>query len=159
MVMKKILLSFILLFALTILIFSSQTSCKKETITQVTNTDTVYQCPPNIKGLFIGTYTVDDLPSAGAQYYSFIIKPDGTLFVESKGNTVKYLGEGTWTLTGNSFSCAFTNIYSSAPPSQVGVAQTATATFDASGNLSSGIWNTPSSSTNNTGTFTLTRVN
>ncbi|MFT3912295.1 MAG: hypothetical protein QM737_22905 [Ferruginibacter sp.] len=166
--MRKLFLSFCFLFAMAILIFSSQTSCKKETIinqvtatdtVQVTTTDTVYQCPASIHGLWVGTYTVDDAPALGAQYYSFIIKSDGTLIVDGKGGSTQYMSQGTWTLTGSSLACDYTCFYCSAPPSQVGVSQTATGSFDVGGNLISGTWNTPSSSSNNTGTFTLTKVN
>ena len=157
--MKKLLLSVVLLAGLMFLIFSSQTSCKKETVETKITTDTVYQCLPNIKGLWIGTYSVNDQPALPPQYYSLIIKPDGTLFVESKGNTTQYIGKGTWTLTGTSFSGTYTNIYSSSPPSQLGVVQTVSATFDNLGNLTSGIWTTPSASVDNIGTCVLNRVN
>jgi hypothetical protein len=138
--------------AIVILFFTVALSCTKESVTT-----TPTPCPTPtypIQGLWIGTYLSTQSPAQAAQYFSFVIKPDGTMLVESIGAAQKYYSAGTWTLTGTSFSAVYTSF--SYPAGNGPFTQTATATFVNTGNLNSGAWsNNPTSS----GTFTMTRVN
>ncbi|MEP6749532.1 MAG: hypothetical protein ABJB86_17475 [Bacteroidota bacterium] len=111
----------------------------------------------SIQGLWIGTYTVDGQLNLGQQYFSFIIKPDGTMINDTKGANVQHLSPGTWALTGDTLSCTYTSVYGS--PSNIGVTETSKAYFSKTGGtLSSGIWKNVAPLTGS-GTFTLTRVN
>lgn len=106
-----------------------------------------------IAGLWIGTYTVHD-PSIGEQYFSFVIKPDGGLIVDSKGDDQQHLAIGTWSVTGTTFTAEYTYVYGIA--SNVSVTQTATAEWDATGKLT-GTW--MNVSPEDSGTFKMERVN
>jgi len=108
-----------------------------------------------IEGLWIGIYTVDGQPSLGSQYYSFILKPDGTMIQDGKDADKQAICIGTWKLTGTNLSCTFTSIYGA---SGIGIIENATANWDNTGKLTSGIWSNPSPGTGS-GTFTMTRVN
>ena len=113
--------------------------------------------PATIEGLWIGTYAVDGFPSAGQQYYSLIIKPDGTVINDTKGLNQQHLSVGSWTLTGNSFTCTTTCVYGA--PVNIEAVQTHTATFDkTNGTITNGIWTDVVSASNLSGTFTLTKV-
>jgi hypothetical protein len=117
-----------------------------------------------IEGLWIGTYyyTPGTTAPQTQQYFSFIIKPQGALIVESQDAGINYTATGTWTLTGNTLNCRYT--YST---SVLGTRlnQSATASFDNSGELSNGVWNNTNvnwekiSDKNQQGTFILHRVN
>jgi hypothetical protein len=130
-----------------------QLSCKKDNTSQATAT----AFP--IQGLWVGTYSVDGDPGAGQQYFSFIVKPDGTLVCDTKGNgnTKQYIGIGTWTLAGNTLSTTVINIYGNNGVA-IGINQTSTSTWDNTGKLTNGIWKNPSPSSGQ-GTFTLNRIN
>lgn len=134
------------------LFFSSILSCKKD------STPTPIPTYP-IQGLWIGTYLSDQYPALAPQYYSFIIKPDGTMICEARteANANQNLSKGTWTLTGTAFSCTYTNIWGSGSPSYIGLSQSANATFDNTGKLTSGTFR--NTTTTGTGTFIMTRVN
>jgi len=111
----------------------------------------------SIEGLWIGYYTVDGQPSQGQQYYSLVIKPDGTVINDTKGLNQQHLAIGAWTLAGNSFACTTTVVYGL--PNNIDVTQTHTATFDkVNGTITNGIWTNISTPSNLTGTFTLTKV-
>jgi hypothetical protein len=145
--MKKILMSSIVLIIFSIAIVLFQLSCKKEAKAQ-TNT-------PSIQGLWIGTYTVSGQPQSGEQYFSLIIKPDGTMIADTKGQNTQHLAPGIWTLAGNQLTCTYTCVYGL--PVNVGVTETATATWDKTGKLT-GTWvDVPN--TQGTGAITLTKVN
>src|SRR4030095_11345771 len=110
--------------------------------------------PATIEGLWIGTYTVDALPGSGQQYYSLVIKPDGTVINDTKGGNQQHLSIGTWTLTGNSFTCTTTCVYGL--QINIGTIQTHTATFDkANGTFTNGTWVDIDTPPNNSGTFTM----
>ena len=126
------------------------TGCKKED--PKPTTETTYP----IQGLWIGTYAVDGQPSLGEQYFSFIIKPDGTMINDTKFSNQQHLAPGTWTLSGNTLSCTFTSVYGI--PQNIGITETTTATWDSKGKLTSGIWKNVAPLTGS-GTFTLTRIN
>lgn len=147
--MKKILLSSLVLaaFAFTSILFQ-MTSCKKAEAQTTT--------PGNfpIEGLWVGTYTVDGQPGLGNQFFSFSIKPDGTMVNDTKGAGQQHLAPGTWSLTGTTLTCTFTCVYGT--PANVGVTEATTLTWDKTGKLT-GTWrNVPASGT---GTITLTRIN
>ncbi|MDB5199926.1 MAG: hypothetical protein JWO92_1889 [Chitinophagaceae bacterium] len=120
-------------------------SCKKDPVTPT------YP----IQGLWIGTYQVTGQPGLGNQYLSYIIKPDGTILVESEGAGAKYYSRGIWTLSGTTFTSTYTSF--SYPAGVSSATQTSTATFSNSGNLTGGTW--ANTGTAVSGTFTLTRVN
>jgi len=61
--------------------------------------------PASIEGLWIGSYAVDGYPGAGLRYFSFIIKPDGTVINDTKAENQQHLSIGNWTLTGDLFEC------------------------------------------------------
>jgi|SRR5688572_28109592 len=132
----------------SILLFSS---CEKE------------ECEPEapntypIEGLWIGTYKYDPgvSPNQNLQYFSFVIKPGGSLIVESKDGNVDYFARGTWTLNGTTLTCTYTYPTS---VNNVPLTQTATATYETSGKLVNGKWNN-TSNVNEKGTFTMNRVN
>jgi hypothetical protein len=135
-------------FLLPVLIFTlGIISCKKDS----TTTPVTYP----IQGLWIGTYQVNGMPGLGSQYYSFIIKPDGTILVESEGASAKYYSRGTWTLSGTTLNTTVTSF--SYPAGNRPTTQTGTATFSNTGTLTGGVWS--NTGTSLTGTFTLTRVN
>jgi hypothetical protein len=108
-----------------------------------------------IEGLWIGTYTVDQTPSAGQQYSSYIFKPDGTMISDSKNIGVQNLCVGTWTLTGTTLTSSYQVVYGD--PQNIGITQTITATLNNTGKLS-GTWENNDTG-NYSGTFTMTRVN
>ena len=148
--MKKLLMSALVLsaFACSILLVQ-MTSCKKSNA----QTPVVY----SIQGLWTGLYTVDGQPNIGQQYFSFVLKPDGTIINDTKGGGVQNLCVGSWALTGDTLACSYTCVYG--VPASIGVTQTAKAYFDkTAGKLTSGTWKNlaPSSGT---GTFSLNRVN
>ncbi len=135
-----------------VLFFSLFLSCRKD---PAPTPATTYP----VQGLWIGTYLSDQYPALAPQYYSFIIKPDGTMVCEARteANANQNLSKGTWTLTGNAFSCTYTNIWGSGPASYIGLSQSANATFDNTGKLTSGTFRNVT--TTGSGTFTMTRVN
>ena len=108
-----------------------------------------------IEGLWIGTYTVDQTPSAGQQYASYAIKPDGTMISDSKNIGVQNICIGTWTLTGTTLSSSYHVIYGDSQ--NIDITQTIIATWDKSGKLT-GTWENNDTG-HYTGTFTMTRVN
>jgi len=131
---------------LTVLFFSIISSCKKET------TPTPVATYP-VQGLWTGTYAVTGSPTSS--YYSFVIKSDGTLIVDSKAGTQQHISLGTWTLTGTTLACNYTCIYGSA--GSIGLNQSSTATWDNTGKLT-GTWQNVNGVTAS-GTLTLSRVN
>jgi len=110
-----------------------------------------------IEGLWIGTFKYDQgvSPNQNPQYFSFVIKPEGELIVESKDDGIKYFATGTWTLTNSTLQCSY--VYSTSVLA-VPLSQMATATFQNSGKLTTGKWHNQSN-VNEKGTFTLNRIN
>ena len=164
--MKKILFSILSLTTLIIILVGTQTGCKKDTITitdtvKISKTDTVFKCPPNIQGLWEGTYTVgtgNPVPAGTSFYYSFSIHPNGTISYKSKGyynGSSDYItfADGTWTLNGSTFSFNVTTINYAYSSTQV--TQTGTATYNAlNGTLTNGTFGGSSSSV-----WSMTKVN
>ncbi|MFT3932178.1 MAG: hypothetical protein QM726_01075 [Chitinophagaceae bacterium] len=120
-------------------------SCSKENTPPPT-----YQ----IAGLWIGTYTVNQIPSQGNLYYSFIIKPDGTLLTEGKGgNGTMLYSSGTWSLTDSTFTYKVQAF-------QSGIQQTGALKFSNKGQLTGGTWTDTNNSPNLSGTFpVMARIN
>ena len=99
---------------------------------------------------------MDGHAQLGEQYFSFIIKPDGTMINDTKGGNQQHLAPGTWNLNGNILSCTFTCVYGS--PSNIGITETSTAMWDNKDKLATGIWKNvgmPAGS----GKFSLKKVN
>lgn len=159
--MKKLLLSTISLIVIAFLFTTSQSGCTKETV--ITDTDTVFNCPQNIQGLWVGTYTVGagfPVPAGTSFFFSFSIHPDGKMSYKSKGfynGSYDYItfADGTWTLNGNAFTFSVTTINLAGGGPQL--VQTGSATYNSTnGTLTNGIiTNGPGS----TETFTLAEVN
>ncbi len=123
---------FLLTTVLASLLFIS--SCKKDT-----PMDPPAQTYP-IEGLWIGTYSVDQIPEQGGLFYSFIIYPGGVLLTKGKGGDGNdHYSTGTWTLTSsNIFSGTITTFPSDA--AGLTVTQNITATYSNTGELTNGIW-------------------
>jgi hypothetical protein len=107
-----------------------------------------------VPGLYMGSYTVDQVPAQGSLFYSFIIQPDATMITEGKGgNGNTYYSAGTWTLSQDTLKCTFSTINY-----PITVTQTAKFYFNKNdGSLSSGTWKDVTNGTNS-GTFSMTRV-
>lgn len=138
-------MKFILTASLAMMLILPQFGCEKDSD------------PPKsskIEGLWIGYYTVDGQPSVGQPYFSFIIKPDGTLINDTKGENQQHLAIGTWNLTGDSFSATTNCVYGLSV--NIGIQETHTATFK-NGSFTSGTWQNVPPRTGS-GTFILTKV-
>jgi hypothetical protein len=124
-------------------------SCSKDNDDNQNNV--IYTAP----GLYMGTYTVDQVPAQGSLFYSFIIQPDATMVTEGRGgNGATYYSAGTWTLTQDTLRCTFSTINF---PS-VTVTQSAKFYFNKNdGSLTSGTWKDVTNGTNS-GTYIMTRV-
>ena len=164
--MKKILMGSLVLTVLAAAIITVQmSSCTKTTAQTTTIHDTVKVivvdsvCPASsnsITGLWVGTYAVSDNSSVGQQYYSFIIKQDGTMITESDWANVQHLAPGTWTLKDSLLSCSFKCVYGLA--SNVGLVEKSTTIWNKRLGTLTGKWyNTPPLS--DSGTITLRKVN
>lgn len=80
-------------FAIAVLFFSAIfTACKKESASSPNNTA--------IAGVWAGQYGYDN--DDAEFFYSFKIKADGTM--EEIDSFGEQIGEGTWTLNGNTFT-------------------------------------------------------
>jgi hypothetical protein len=121
--------------------------CKKDTPNATTY---------SVKGLWTGTL---QNATSGPQPYNLSIKADGTVSFEGLVSNQEHFGVGTWTLTDSTLRCDVTTLYGF--DFNVGIKQTLTAIFDGSnGTLSSGKWmDTYPSTSKNSGTFSLTKVN
>jgi hypothetical protein len=110
----------------------------------------------SILGLWVGTYEVDGEKERGKQYYSLVIKPDGTLINDTEGDNKQHLNIGTWSMKGDTLVCETTCVYGY--PSNIGIVETHTAIFDkTTGKLTKGVWkNVPPQS--GSGTFVVTKV-
>jgi len=145
--MKRTLMSAIvlLIFSASIIVF--QISCQKSAIAQVNNA--------TIQGLWIGTYTVAGHAELGQQYFSLVIKPDGTVIADTKGENTQHLAPGTWSISGTQLTCTYTCVYGL--PANIGITEIADATWDKTGKLT-GTWR-DNPNTQGTGEITLTKVN
>ncbi|MBD2704157.1 hypothetical protein IC229_26170 [Spirosoma sp. BT702] len=111
-----------------------------------------------IQGVFTGTYTYDNNPELGSQYFSFEIRADGSLIVNSENYGQPYRATGTWSLNGTAFTASYT--YDNGFTPGENTLQSVTANFDSiTGKLTAGIWQNTSPINGYAGTFTLTKVN
>lgn len=114
--MKKVLLSTVALFGLIILIFSSQTSCKKETVTE-TVTDTIFQCIPKSPETLLTakTWKADEIRSqlsnGTSQYYK---RGGGTNTVNFDSDSLKFNSNNTgiYYYSGNQYTTTWNFINS-----------------------------------------------
>ena len=117
--------------------------------------DTIVQKDLNpMVGYWMGTLTANNEPQAGALYYSFDIRADSTILTQSlgaDGNT--YYSEGTWTLSGSTFSATIT---STTLPNK-GVIENLSGNYDKNDGTLIGTWTTVGA--NAIGTFSLSRIN
>ncbi|ANH80764.1 hypothetical protein A8C56_07020 [Niabella ginsenosidivorans] len=153
--MKKVFMASVVLsfLSLTILLFQT-VSCRKAAA-QLDGASTKARGIYQVNGLWIGTYSVNGQPGWGNQYYSLVVKPDGTLIVDSKLGTQQHLSTGTWSLNDTTFNASFTCVYGA--DENVGITETITATWNSSGTLV-GTWSNIPPLTGS-GNITLERVN
>jgi hypothetical protein len=123
-------------FICLILLLAGASSCNK------TSTAPSY----SIQGLWIGTYVGNNsnIPPA---YFSFVIQPGGTMLVQGVAGTDTVYATGSWTLTGDSLQCNY-NYFLPV------VSQSATAIYNSTGTLTSGVWKDIYDS----GTFQMKRI-
>ena len=144
---KNLLKLFLMLFVIV-----TQLGCKKNNTTTCTPTTT------SILGLWTGTAITTG--GSTPQYFSLIVKADGTIISDTKTSSnlsSQYFSVGTWTLSGNLFTYSITNVYGNTLPSYVGQTQTGSATFSSeTGNLTNGSWINPSPLSS--GTFSVVKV-
>ena len=113
--------------------FINLSSCTKDNA--VPTTTPTYP----IEGLWIGTYNSDQVPSQGDLYYSFIVKPDGSILTEGLGGDGNmYYARGTWTLTSDTVFAA--TIVTFVTPGPYPVTQSIKASFSKEGKLNNGTW-------------------
>ncbi|MDF2187908.1 hypothetical protein [Paraflavitalea sp. CAU 1676] len=150
--MKKIVLGSFSALLLTLILFTTQTSCKKDT-DPITKTDTLFKCTPTIQGLWLGAQQ----NASSGQDWSWSIRPDGTASYENVIAGTRQLCVGTWKLANGTWTCTTTCVYGLA--ANIGAVQTFTATYNATtGVLTNGTYVTTSPKADS-GTFTLTEVN
>jgi hypothetical protein len=110
--MKNRLNGILLKLILMLFIIGTQLGCKKNNNTTSTST------PTSILGLWAGTA----ITSGGStpQYFSLIVKADGTIISDTKTRSnlsSQYFSVGTWALNGNTFTYSITNVYGNTLPS------------------------------------------
>ena len=127
-----------------LLSFFSVKSCEKKT----------NNCDCKLEGIWEGTYTVDQIPGQGKLEYNLILKTDGTLIAEGKGNDqISYYSSGSWILKGSELTCNFRTI--NFPYAEV--SQTASFNFDINScKLTNGRWKDIKEGSN-TGSFNLNK--
>jgi hypothetical protein len=145
-------LKFYLLLTISTLLLSLN-SCKKCKIIPPTYPAT---------GLWIGTYTVNAIPSQGSLFYSFDVYPDGTILTKGlAGDGKTYYASGTWQLSAaNIFTATIKSI--TAPNNGQAVTQSITTTFSNTGTMTNGTWidsNNPNGAPNSGKFSTMQRVN
>ncbi len=142
-----------------VLLTSGITGCTKKEVIHSTEKETVHIPPPEpinrIEGIWTGSYTVEQSPDLGEQYYSMVLKPDGTLINETQGEGQLHIANGTWEMDGDKLICNTICIYGKY--SNIGVRQLHTASFDRkSGKITNGEWKDLSSQGWG-GSFTITK--
>jgi hypothetical protein len=96
------------------------------------------ETPTTIVGFWVGTYQVTGSPTT--YYYSFDLRPDGTLLHKgtgADGNT--YYGQGTYTVNGATFNYSDTTLNLS----QTGAVEVGTGTYTAAAGTITGNWQNP----------------
>lgn len=128
-------------------------SCKKDNTTPAPVTPTY-----SIEGLWLGTFTVNNDPSATGQYfYSFSIFPDGSVLTKSLGSDGNYyFNTGTWSLSADTlFSATIVSINFPGPA----VTENITATFSNTGVMKNGTWTETANGAQSGKFSTMQRVN
>jgi hypothetical protein len=147
--MKKILTSIAIIVFVSFVFNSCTKDCTQTTIVNNTTSRT-------IQGLWVGTWSYNAQPSWGKLYFSYSIKPDGTLVNDGITITpVHWVSFGNWTLSGDTLGCAYNVVY---PTQNNNVQQTSKAYFDSTNGTLTGTWKTLVPDTA-TGTFFLKKVN
>lgn len=112
-------------------------------------------------GLYLGTYTVDQFPAQGSQFFSIVLYADGSMITKGKGGDGSDLyGAGSYTITGSAFSATVNSFVKSSQG--VPVTQSITATYSNKGTLTNVSWKDTVNpfGTPNTGQMsTMQRVN
>ncbi len=139
-----------IIYLVALLFFSLSYSCVKPKV--LTTTSSLIKS--SIYGLWIGTYTMNAPTTNTDNYFSFMIKPDGKMIVESKFSKKQNIAIGSWTLKGKVFSCTYEYVYPS-----TGTTQNATATLDTLGKLNLGKWHNVIPQNGANGTFLLMKAN
>lgn len=128
--------------------------CKKETV-YIQEKLVILHPAHTVEGIWTGHFTVDILPQLGNQYYSLILKPDGTVINETKWTGQTHINTGTWTMKGDTHVCNTICIYGY--DANIGVREVHTALFNKrSGTLTKGEWRNPAPGTGR-GDFDLTK--
>ena len=124
----------------------SKTNTVTDTVTKIV-VDTL-RPPATIAGIWVGTYQVTGSPTA--YYYSFDLRPDGTLLHKgtgADGNT--YYGQGSYVVNGTTFNYSDTTLNLS----QTGAVEIGTGTYTAAAGTITGNWQNPGGTV--TGTLSL----
>jgi hypothetical protein len=132
------------LFGILILAFVFTSICFVNSSCSKTNT------PTTIVGFWVGTYQVTG--SSTTYYYSFDLRPDGTLLHKgtgADGNT--YYGQGTYKVNGTTFNYSDTTLNLS----QAGAVEIGTGTYTAAAGTITGNWQNLGGSV--TGTLSVTK--
>lgn len=96
---------------------------------------TEIKSPVTIVGFWVGTFQVTG--DTSHHYVSYDLRPDSVLLYKSVGSDGNnYYGEGTYSLSGTSFSYSFTTLNMS----QAGVVQNGTGTYTAGAATIIGNW-------------------
>jgi hypothetical protein len=126
----------------------SKTNTVTDTVTKIV-VDTL-KPPTTIVGIWVGTYQVTG--SSTTYYYSFDLRPDGTLLHKgtgADGNT--YYGQGSYTVSGTTFNYSDTTLNLG----QIGAVEHGTGTYTPAAGTITGNWQNPGGSL--TGTFSVTK--
>lgn len=150
--MKNRLNGILLKLFLILFVISTQLGCTKN------NTTNNNPTPTSILGLWAGTAITTG--GTTPQYFSLIVKADGTIISDTKTSSnlsSQYFSVGTWSLNGDLFTYSISNVYGNTLPSYIGQTQTGSATFSSqTGNLTNGSWTNPSPFSS--GTFNVVKV-
>ena len=111
----------------------SKTNTVTDTVTKIV-IDTL-KPPTTIVGIWVGTYQVTGSPTT--YYYSFDLRPDGTLLHKGTGADGKtYYGQGSYTVNGTTFNYSDTTLNLS----QIGAVELGTGTYTAATGTITGSW-------------------
>lgn len=147
--MRNILKKWATLLIVTILTAGLFSSCKKDEET----TTTTY----NVEGLWTGTYNVKGDVGIGNQPFTLTIKKDSSVLVETKFFNEYQIAKGTWTLTGDKFTCSYTYIYGAGAGTNT--IQSASATFiKNSGTFTNATWVNVNPASGQNGVLVLTKI-
>ena len=143
---------FILAFVFTSISLVNSSCSKTNTVTDTVTkivVDTL-KPPTTIVGIWVGTYQVTGSPTT--YYYSFDLRPDGTLLHKgtgADGNT--YYGQGSYTVSGTTFNYSDTTLNLG----QIGAVEHGTGTYTPAAGTITGNWQNPGGSL--TGTFSVSK--